>query len=528
MGDTITYTVTLIDDGPDAATGVTVTDLLPAGLTFVSATPSQGTYDPATGLWTVGTVNAGPRRPSPSRRRVAAQPSDQHRDHQSRRPVRPQPEQHHERHRDATARRPGAAQDRHRRHPQRGRHDHLHRHARQQRTVHRHQRRGHRPPPGRADLRLGHAQPGDLRPAHRPMDHRHRPTDHRNAHHPRQRRLPQPQTNTASIATPTSSTPTPPTTRPPPPRPRSRPTWRSPRRSPTPPPTWATRSPTPSRHQPRPRRRHQRQVTDLLPPGLTFVSATPTQGTYDSVTGLWTVGTVTTAGTADAHHTATVVDAAGDQYGDDHPCRPVRPRSRPTTRRCPGGRRRADLEVVQDGDDPTPNVGDTITFTVTLRTTARTRPPTSRCPTAPRRADLRLGLPARGRTTHHRHLDRRHRDHHGAAADPPADRSSTAPTRRPTPRPSPTPTSSTPIPPTTRQRHSRRRSRPTWPSPRPSAPDPNVGDIVTFIVTLTDNGPDTATNVRATDLLPAGLTFVSASPSQGTYDPATAAGPSAR
>ena len=40
-----------------SATGVTVNDLLPAGLTFVSATPSVGTYNNATGVWTVGTLN---------------------------------------------------------------------------------------------------------------------------------------------------------------------------------------------------------------------------------------------------------------------------------------------------------------------------------------------------------------------------------------------------------------------------------------------------------------------------------------
>ena len=54
VGDQVTFTVTLTNDGPDPATGVAVTDLLPAGLTFVSATPSQGTYDPGTGVWTVG------------------------------------------------------------------------------------------------------------------------------------------------------------------------------------------------------------------------------------------------------------------------------------------------------------------------------------------------------------------------------------------------------------------------------------------------------------------------------------------
>jgi uncharacterized repeat protein (TIGR01451 family) len=59
VGDTITFTVTLSDQGPDAATNVQVTDLLPAGLTFVNAAPSQGAYNPSTGFWDVGTVSTG-------------------------------------------------------------------------------------------------------------------------------------------------------------------------------------------------------------------------------------------------------------------------------------------------------------------------------------------------------------------------------------------------------------------------------------------------------------------------------------
>ena len=59
VGGHVRYRVTLTNQGPGRATGVDVTDQLPAGLTLVSATPSQGTYAAATGLWTVGTLDAG-------------------------------------------------------------------------------------------------------------------------------------------------------------------------------------------------------------------------------------------------------------------------------------------------------------------------------------------------------------------------------------------------------------------------------------------------------------------------------------
>lgn len=54
VGTDVTFTVTLANAGPAGATGVAVTDQLPRGLTFASATPSQGTYAAETGRWSVG------------------------------------------------------------------------------------------------------------------------------------------------------------------------------------------------------------------------------------------------------------------------------------------------------------------------------------------------------------------------------------------------------------------------------------------------------------------------------------------
>ena len=52
--DSIDYTVTVTNNGPDGATGVVVTDLLPAGVAYDVHLASQGTYVPGTGEWTVG------------------------------------------------------------------------------------------------------------------------------------------------------------------------------------------------------------------------------------------------------------------------------------------------------------------------------------------------------------------------------------------------------------------------------------------------------------------------------------------
>ena len=61
VGSNVSFVLTLANDGPNDATGVTVRDQLPAGLTFVSASPAAA-YDEMSGIWTVGTVSSGGAR----------------------------------------------------------------------------------------------------------------------------------------------------------------------------------------------------------------------------------------------------------------------------------------------------------------------------------------------------------------------------------------------------------------------------------------------------------------------------------
>ncbi len=58
VGEQTTFTISVINQGPDDATGVEVTDTLPAGLTYVSDN-AGGAYDPATGVWTIGNLAVG-------------------------------------------------------------------------------------------------------------------------------------------------------------------------------------------------------------------------------------------------------------------------------------------------------------------------------------------------------------------------------------------------------------------------------------------------------------------------------------
>jgi uncharacterized repeat protein (TIGR01451 family) len=60
QGDVVTFTVSLVNYGPDSATGVIIRDVIPAGLTYLTnSAPAGTTYTTNAGDWTVGTITNG-------------------------------------------------------------------------------------------------------------------------------------------------------------------------------------------------------------------------------------------------------------------------------------------------------------------------------------------------------------------------------------------------------------------------------------------------------------------------------------
>ena len=61
VGQKVTYSITASNNGPITGTSVSVRDILPATLTFVSATPAAE-FSVGTGTWTIGTLTTGSNR----------------------------------------------------------------------------------------------------------------------------------------------------------------------------------------------------------------------------------------------------------------------------------------------------------------------------------------------------------------------------------------------------------------------------------------------------------------------------------
>ncbi|MCA9201868.1 MAG: DUF11 domain-containing protein, partial [Planctomycetales bacterium] len=281
-------------------------------------------------------------------------------------------------------------------------------------------------------------------------------------------------------------------------------------------------------------------VTDALPAGLTFVSSTPSQGTYNSGTGVWTVGSVANGGTATLQLVATVANTgaktntaeitASDQLDpdstpnnaagaeDDQASATVTPPI-------------ADLSLTKTVDNASANVGQNVTFTVTVSNTG---------PDAATNVSVADALPAGLTFVSATPSQGTYNSGTGvwtvgtinSAANATLTITATVAstgTKTNTAQvqavdqfdPDSTPGNSAAA---EDDQASAAVAPPTVDLSLTKTVDdasPAIGQNVTFTTTLTNAGPATATGVVVTDVLPAGLTFVSATPSQGTYDAAT-------
>lgn len=108
-------------------------------------------------------------------------------------------------------------------------------------------------------------------------------------------------------------------------------------------------------------------VTDLLPQGATFVSAIPT-GQYNSTTGVWNVGSLSEGSNkillinVRLTRTGSIANTATITGTEDDPSKSANNTSTATVTVA----QRADLSLVKSVSNLTPNVGDTLTYTLTV------------------------------------------------------------------------------------------------------------------------------------------------------------------
>ncbi|MCL2655490.1 MAG: hypothetical protein FWD65_07365 [Coriobacteriia bacterium] len=263
-------------------------------------------------------------------------------------------------------------------------------------------------------------------------------------------------------------------------------------------------------------------VQDPLPAGLTFANATASSGSYDSTTGLWAVGTVAseasqtlsiqaTVGNASAKtNTATITSA--DQFDPD---------MSNNTASANTALPQADLELSKTVDNPTPNVGDQITFTITATnhgpgsatgvTVSDTLPAGLAFVSAnPSEGTYAAGVWTVGKVT----TAAPQTLTIVARVTSPAAQTNTA-TISAADQIDPDTSNNTASATITPQQADLELKKTVDNS------FPNVNDTVKFTITLTNHGPDTATGVSVQDMLPTGLTFVGVTASQGSYDSAT-------
>jgi uncharacterized repeat protein (TIGR01451 family) len=272
------------------------------------------------------------------------------------------------------------------------------------------------------------------------------------------------------------------------------------------------------------------ELTDLLPPGVTFVSSTETQGTYTSGTGLWDVGTLASSGSATLTLTATVDAGTGGSTitntasvtNSDQADANLADNTDSVDIVVQG----ADLEVTKTVDDSFPNEGDPVVFTIVLGNNG---------PNTATNVQLTDLLPSGVTYVSHTVTQGTYVSGTGiwSVGSVPNGASRTLTI---TATVDVGTNGSTIVNIATVTASDQADGDPGNNSDSASLTVqsvdltvvktvdddfPNEGDTVNYTVVLTNNGPDTATNVEVTDALPSGVTYVSSSATQGTYSSGT-------
>jgi gliding motility-associated-like protein/uncharacterized repeat protein (TIGR01451 family) len=265
-------------------------------------------------------------------------------------------------------------------------------------------------------------------------------------------------------------------------------------------------------------------ATDLLPTGYTFVSATPSVGTYDSTTGIWTIGNLANGADATLNIVA-IVNATGT-YANTATVSTVTPDGNTadnTSTVTPVPTPLANVSVVKTVDNTAPAVGSNVVFTIRA---ANAGPSEAANVTAtdvlPTGYTFVSATPSVGTYDQNTGIWTIGNLANGADAtlnivsivNATGTYANTATVSSVTPDGNTADNTSTVTP---------------VPSPLSNVSvvktvdnaAPVVGSNVVFTIRAANAGPSEAANVTATDVLPAGYSFVSATPSVGTYDQGT-------
>jgi len=276
------------------------------------------------------------------------------------------------------------------------------------------------------------------------------------------------------------------------------------------------------------------QLTDVLPTGVTLGGYTATQGTYNSTTGLWTVGNLDNTASATLTITATVDSGTcGMTITNTASVTANQPDPEPDNNAdsanidvlCP----RADLEVVKTVSDPTPNVGDVITYTITVTNNgpddATGVQLTDTLPTGVTFGGYTATQGTYTSTTGLWEITTDDDDDLPAGAvatliiTATVDSSTCGTTITNTAnilsadQPDPNPTNNE----ASVNIDVLCTGADLEVAKTVSDPTPNVGEVIAYTITVVNNGPDDATGVRLADALPAGVTFGRYTATQGFY-----------